>query len=421
MKKYCFFIMLLFAGIASFGQSLDEINKLMILGQNKKAKEGVDKFMADAKNAKSSLAWFYKGRIYNTASKDSGLSAADAMKLKAEAFEALKKYQQMDTKEEAFVQENHATYFDLYNGYFDIGAKEFNAKNFPLSFEGFKNALVVEDYVKSKNYEYNGFKFPSLDTSLILNTAIAATNAKDEASAITFYKKLTDANLSGQQYLNIYQYLAEYYAKNKDEANLTALLEKGKSLYPADDYWTEFELDRISKSGDKKVLIAKYEELMKKYPEKYTYPYNLSVEMYNDLYTGDNRPANPEAMKNKLTETLKIAIPLDKGIDAKMLMTRHLYNAAYDLQDSSKKIKGIKPADIKLRSDLKAMVIKKIDECIPYAEGVVSYLAAQPTLKPTQKSNYKIVLDILSQFYNTKNDLKKAAEYDKKKAEVDKL
>ena len=130
MKKYCFFIMLLFAGTVSFGQSLDEINKLMILGQNKKAKEGVDKFMADAKNAKSTLAWFYKGRIYNTASKDSGLSAADAMKLKAEAFEALKKYQQMDTKEEAFVQENHATYFDLYNGYFDIGAKEFNAKNF---------------------------------------------------------------------------------------------------------------------------------------------------------------------------------------------------------------------------------------------------------------------------------------------------
>ena len=39
----------------------------------------------------------------------------------------------------------------------------------------------------------------------------------------------------------------------------------------------------------------------------------------------------------------------------------------------------------------------------------------------TQKSNYKIVLDILSQFYNTKNDLKKAAEYDKKKAEVDKM
>ena len=34
---------------------------------------------------------------------------------------------------------------------------------------------------------------------------------------------------------------------------------------------------------------------------------------------------------------------------------------------------------------------------------------------------HKIVLDILSQFYGAKGDLKKSAEYDKKKADVDKL
>jgi len=44
-----------------------------------------------------------------------------------------------------------------------------------------------------------------------------------------------------------------------------------------------------------------------------------------------------------------------------------------------------------------------------------------PTLKLVQKANYKDVLDILSQFYAAKADLKKAAEYDKKKAEVDKM
>jgi len=71
--------------------------------------------------------------------------------------------------------------------------------------------------------------------------------------------------------------------------------------------------------------MAKYEEFMKRYPAKYAYPYNLSVELYNQLYTGDERPANADALKDKLTQTLKVAINLDKGVDAKMLMTRHLY------------------------------------------------------------------------------------------------
>jgi len=77
--------------------------------------------------------------------------------------------------------------------------------------------------------------------------------------------------------------------------------------------------------------------MIKRYPSKYSYPYNLSVELYNQLYTGDNRPSNAIALQDKLTETLKLAIQLDKGVDSRMLMTRHLYNYAYDFQDSSKK------------------------------------------------------------------------------------
>ena len=421
MKKYYFFIMLVLAGNISFGQSLEDINKLMLLQQNKKAKEGLDKFLADPKNAGKADAWYYKGRIYNAVSKDSAIAPTESMRLKKEAFEALQKYQQMDPKEPQLLNDKYGTYFDLYNGYFDIGAKEFNSKNYAVSFEGFKNALGIEDFVKSKGYDYNGFKFPVLDTSLILNAAITANQSKDEASAVLYYRKLTDANLASDQYLSVYQFLTEYYMKKNDEANLAAILEKGRTIYPQDEYWTEVELDRVSKSGNKQALMDKYEEFMKRYPAKYTYPYNYSVELYNQLYTSDEKPANANALKDKLTQTLKAAINLDKGVDARMLMTRHLYNYAFDFQDSSKKIKGVKPDDLKKKADLKAQFLKKIDECIPYAESAVTYFAALPILRPIQKANYKDVLDILSQFYSAKGDLKKAAEYDKKKAEVDKL
>lgn len=421
MKKYCFFMMLLFSFAAGFGQKLEDITKLENANKHKEAKAGIDKFLSDPKNAGEAAAYFYKGKIYNAVSKDTTITPEEAMKLKTDAFEAFKKYQQMDAKELNFILENHGSYFDLYNGYFDIAAKQFSKKNFAASFEGFKNALAVEDFVRSKNYDYGGFKFPTLDTSLILNTAIAANQSKDEASAVIYYRKLADANLVADQYMGVYQFLAEYYMKNNDDANLAAMLEKGRTLFPKDDYWTDVEVDRVAKSGNKQALIAKYEEMIKRYPTKYAYPYNLSVELYNQLYTADNRPANAIALQDKLTETLKQAIALDKGVDSRMLMTRHLYNYAYDFQDSSKKIKGVKPDDVKKRTDLKNQFIKKIDECIPYAEGAVAYFAGLPTLRPVQKANYKDVLDILSQFYGAKGDVKKAAEYDKKKEDVGKL
>lgn len=421
MKKYCFFMILLFASVVSYAQSLDDINKLMLLAQNKKAKEGIDKFLSDAKNATKAIGWFYKGRIYNAVSKDSGTTPTDALKLKGESFEAFKKYQQLDAKQENFKQENYASYFDLYNGYFDIGAREFNSKNFTNSFEGFKNALAVEEYVRSKGYEYNGFKFSALDTSLVMNTAIAAGNAKNEDASIPYYRQLTDANVSGENFLNVYEFLLEYYIKKKDEPNIKLMFEKGRAIYPQEKWFTEKEIDMVDATGDKKALMAKYEELMKREPNEFTWAYNLGVEMFNELYVGDNKPADPEAVKLKLTEVIKTAISIDKGIDGKMLMTRHLYNVAYDFQDSTKKIKGVKPEDIKKKAEAKAQFMKKLDDCIPYAEAVTSYLGGLPTLKPAQKSNYKIVLDYLSQIYAAKGDMKKSAEYDKKKAEVDKL
>src|SRR5258705_13072397 len=123
MKKYCFFMLLLFTATVSFGQKLEDIIKLENANKHKEAKAGIDKFLSDPKNASEAPAYFYKGKIYNAVSKDSSLTPDESMKLKTEAFESFKKYQQMDAKEINFLVENHGSYFDLYNGYFDIAAK----------------------------------------------------------------------------------------------------------------------------------------------------------------------------------------------------------------------------------------------------------------------------------------------------------
>src|SRR6478752_2313349 len=106
MKKIAVMMVLLAGSLFTFGQSLDEINELMGKFQYRKAKEGVDKFLADPKNASKADGWYYKGRIYNSLSKDSTVAPAEAFQLKQAAYEAFVKYQQLDPKDLRFMLES---------------------------------------------------------------------------------------------------------------------------------------------------------------------------------------------------------------------------------------------------------------------------------------------------------------------------
>lgn len=427
MKKLVVMMAFLGGAMFTFGQSLDDINEMMGKNEYRKAKDGIDKFLGDAKNAGKADGWYFKGRIYNSLSKDASVTPAEAYKLKTDAFEAFKKYQQLDSKDIRFKLENYASYIDLYNGLFDVGAIGFDKKDFSSAADAFKSALVVEDYVRIKGYEYNGFRFPVLDTSLVLNVAIALKQAGKEDEAMTYYKKLTDANVNKEQYKDVYLQLVDYYYRKNDKASMDAIVEKAKPLYPDVDWSSiavEMDLENLSKIENKDELLAKYSELIKTYPTNYFVSYNYSTEMYNYLYASEKKPANPAAMKAALSESLKNAIanaPKDKQVDANMLMVRFLYNDAVDLDDSSRKYNGTKPDMVKKKAEFKAAYNKKLDEVLPYAESVTKYYAEQPKLKAVQKANYKIVLDVLSQYYTAKGNAAKATEYDKKKDDVDKM
>src|SRR5450631_3612358 len=99
MKKVCFMTVFAAVSLFGFGQNLDDINELMGKSQFKKAKESIDKYMKDPKNAGESNGWYFKGRIYNSLSRDSSVSMQDAMQYKLESFNAFKKLQEIDKKD----------------------------------------------------------------------------------------------------------------------------------------------------------------------------------------------------------------------------------------------------------------------------------------------------------------------------------
>jgi hypothetical protein len=416
MKKVAFFLLFSIISSLCFAQSTDDISDFIKTpGYDLlKAKAMIDKFQANPKNAGKADGWYFKARIYNDISKKDSLKSA-CSDCKMEAFEALKKYQEMDSKSVYLVLEQYGSFFDIYGNYFDMGAKAFNSLNYKEAFNDFKNAEIVEEYIRSKDIEAsNGFKFPAMDTSLIQNTALAAKLAKDSADAAIYYKKLTDANLSDQQYLGAYEFLVQYYSNIKDDADYNAALEKGKKIYPKEDYWTAVELDQMEASGTKQEVFKKYDELLEKDSTNYTIAYNYAVELYNYIYANDDKTIKADNYREPLHQVLKKVIAIKPTGEANLLMARYLYNSSFDNSDSARKVKGPKPDDVKKKKALNDLAAAQLDECIPYAEAAESYYASMSTLKGPDKGNYRATISILRSVYEAKKNQPKADEYDKK-------
>jgi hypothetical protein len=420
MKKVLIFSLMLVIGARSFAQSLEDIKKMFNSKQLAPAKIAIDKYFSDAKNANNDEGLYYKGKIYNELSKDPATPKVDAYNYKLIAFEAFKLQQVNDKKDIRMTFEQHLPYLDLYGGFYDVGVSEFNAKNFASSYNAFSKAQMMENFIIERKYQYEGFKANKLDTALLINMAAAALNAADTVNALKSYRTITDAGIVGKDYEQVYEFLVSYYNSKKDAVNLDPMLAKAKVAYPQNTFWDAIETENISKSGDKKAIFARYETLLAKDPTNFINGYNYSIELYNSIYVKDYTTID-SATSSKLISVLKATIPNDKGNDANMLLTNHLFNVAADYSSRATLIKEgklAKPADLKKKKDLNAKAIAKMDELIPYAEASLKYFAAQPKLTVNQKIKYQQVLTNLSDVYNAKANPKKAAEYDKMKAAI---
>ncbi len=415
MKKFLLMIFASFFAFALSAQDLDAIAGLINKQKWLESKTAIDKFLADSKNQDKSDAWYFKGKIYHAYSYEKSIPNAQIYDLRLKAFEAFKKTQELDTKDLRLKLETYRPYLDLYYGYFDLGAAQFNDKQYMDAYNSFQKAEEIKNFILTKKYEYEGVKLHVLDTALVLNSAISAGLAKNESLAIPQYRRLVDANVTGPTYQDVYEALVEHYYKNNDDANLMPLLEKAKRLYPEDNYWNDLEIEKVRKTGDKVALMNKYKELLAVHPNSFGLSYNYSVELFNSIYGKDATTKNANENKELLSNTLKVAIANDKGIDATILMANHLYNMASDISAEISTLKGTSPEAVKKKTELNSKYHKTMDEFIVYGEKASAWYDAQPTLKASQKGNYKGLLSNLSEVYTVKKDLKKASAADAKK------
>jgi hypothetical protein len=410
-----FFLALIITVISNSlpAQSVDDIKDLINKGQWDKAKTSVDAFLTKEKNAAKWEGWWYKGVIYNEIAKSEQFKSL-VPDGRMEAFNAFKKYYELDTKSILATLEQHVRLFDIYSGYFDAAAVQFNEKKYDDAFTNFKNAYSVEEYIASKGFEYNNFKFPAFDTTLIQNIALSAYMAKKEDDAAFYYKKIADQKIAGKDNIDVYQFMVDYYQKKNDLVNREKYLQLGREFYPNDDFWYQTELADVDEK-DKKALFAKYEELGPKYPNKHVLFYNYAVELFNYAYARDAKPAEYKEIQKKIETAIKQSLSINKNYtEANVIMARHFYNVSFDLQDEMVAIKGNTVADQKKKADIKALIITRSDELIPYAQAAYDAYDAKTTLKPLEKANFKIVTDMLVSAYELKGDKVKMEQYKKK-------
>jgi hypothetical protein len=413
MQRFLLSLLIILGSSRLFAQSIEDIESQFGKGELDKAKTSVDAFLTKEKNAAKPDGWWYKGLIYNEIAKSEKYKSL-APDGRMDAFNAFKKYYELDPKAIRATLEQHVRLFDIYNGYFDLGVAGFGASRFDDAYINFKNALMVEEYIGGKGLEYNGFKFPVFDTTLIQNIALSAYRAKKDDEAAIYYKKIADQKIAGKDNIDIYQLLIEYYIKKGDKASAEKYFALGRELYPADDRWYQMELEQVD-AKDKKALFAKYEELMPKYPDKFLMTYNYAVELFNYTYAGDTKPADYKEMQKKIEDVLNKAIATNKSYpEANVLMARHYYNVLYDFQDDMQAIKGTTEADKKKKADLKVKMTEAADKLIVYSQAASDLYSAKPTLKAGEKGNYKVVNGYLSTAYEVKGDKVKADEYRKK-------
>ena len=423
MKKFVLIFTLVLGGFYAHSQDLKIVKNLFILKQYDKAKPEVEKFLAIEKNVTNSEAWYYKAVIDNFLARLPGKPIGESKLLFQSSFDAIKKYSELDPKLTFAKDEQNSTVFNIYYGFYDLGVKTYNDKNFAESFDLFKKSLDVHDYIYGKQFiGGTDVKFSAHDTDVVWNLAVLANELKKKDDALIYYKKIADAGLFDEKYAVAYDELVLKYKKEKNAESFNKYVTAAKKYYPVDlPYWESKEIDFALSDLENEALLNKYEELSVSLPNNYIVVYNYAIEVDKFINSAASTVKDIAGYKKKIEDLFKKAITIKSTIEANLQLANLYYSKTYDIQEQAAKIKGTKPAELKLKAELNASVKTTMAQTIPYAEEAARLLGALKEYKFSDKTNYKLAVEILSNAYKSAGNAAKVAEYEKKKLEVDKL
>ncbi|MDB5196295.1 MAG: hypothetical protein JWP88_666 [Flaviaesturariibacter sp.] len=412
MRKLILSAFFVAASTTLFAQSFDEIKKKINEKKFDDAKEKLDKVAADPKAQGNSEYWYYKAQVYNNLGQAKGDTA-----LLAGSLDAIRRYYDMESKvkEESkrgilAMFESNQTAFNIYNSYFQGGVKGFQASNWPVAYYNFTRTLDAFE-VLSKNK----LTTATFDTTSTLYAGYSAQSAKMTDEAAKYYAILANKRIADTSYVGIYEYLVAYYQSKNDAANTAKYLELGKSVFPGRPIWMQYELQDLDKDKTKK--LARLAELTQQNKTDVDLWQQYALELFNYTYASD-KPADYAKSQENLTNTIQTLININPASPfSNFIMSQHVSNQIYDLQQSYAAIKGTKPEDIKKKQQLNKDIDAKYELLFNYSLKAADAYSKLPEPKAVDKANYRKMLNEVAEYYRNKKQADKAKEYsDKAKA-----
>lgn len=412
MKKVLFLLTALLMVLLVQAQSYDGIKTMLTLGQYQKAKDELDKNMANAKFTGKAEAWMLKTGVYAAlAMSDANKNTPAGLQLANEADAAFKKYNEMDQSGSLLsdpVYQNAPV--NLYSFYYSSGYGDYSAKNWQSGFEKMKKAVEFSDLLIGKKI----VTIP-LDTNVLILAGITAENSKNNDAAAKYYSRLADIKMPGAEFESLYRFLVNYYFGKKDMASFEKYKSMGQELYPKSEYFTfdkiDFAVGLVESFTEK---ISALEEMLAADANNYKANQILGELIYDTLNStkeGAKMPDNAAALEAKMASAFQKAAAAKPGNELPYLfLGDHFINKAVKINEA----RSAHAADMKTRTKPGSMASKEdvakrdlldkqYGEALetarePY-EKAAAIFAAKPTLELRDKQQYKKAVNYLADIF----------------------
>jgi tetratricopeptide (TPR) repeat protein len=394
---------LVFPVLTISAQDLQTVQRSIASNDYLSAKRQIDSVFLDKRSASDATSWYYKGRVYTEVVRQHDTSNYPMLK---EAFEAYRKYQELDPKNKLMQLNNNVDLFQLYDLCFDLGMSSYTNGKYKIAYNDFRTALEAEQYISRKGFQFQGNSLPAFDTSLIYLVGSAAYLSQQTDEAIPYFERLAELKLRDKEYKGIYLVLYQNYTRKNDQAKAAKYLNLGRELFPDPDLWIRMELGNLSSEKDR---FNKYEQLILKYPANSGMLTDYAVELFNYVYA-DTRPADFAPRQERLQALLMKALTADpNSAMANFVMSQHVYNQVYYMEEALREMKDETTVDQNKKKAFATKLDAKYDELLLYSQKAYNLYIESST--PENRENCRKVVNQLISYYQKKKQTEKVNFY----------
>ena len=410
MKQLTLAAVVCFLAVGSATAQFEDVKKFLMLQQYPMAKQSLDGLANKPKANSKPEYHLAKATVSSHLMKSA--TPPESTKMREESVEAYRKYLELDPNNTALVTDNayRDAPINYYVSYYQEAIDNFNKEDYEKASNGFKSMVDWSDFlIKNKMMNF------TLDTAANYLAGASHQNAKKYAEAATYYQRLADAKVGGDEYANVYKFLVSNSFEKGDMEAFQKYRLIGKELYPKEEFFGYDEMEFILGMEDEAEKMKRLEAKMAKDPNdmKLTQLYgNMLFEKLNDKEAVTTTPEYAAEEAKMMAALTKTATGLPDDPSSNFLMGKHIWyksdrlrdkisdvnDAIRKFNDAQKPDKAGKipppPKELTARRDsLRQMQGAYMDQAVPYL------LKAEPQMAKTYKEsrqqtqNYKILVD----------------------------